>query len=363
MKRFIKVILAISISQQIMAQNDSTTKRYSITPLPIIVSDPFIGLGYGALVNTCFMIGDPKSTRFSNAQLYVINTTNGQFAAQANHTVFTNGEKWIFQGKLQYLNWPENVYALGANTSKEVDKEVISYKAIEFEQRIMKRIGKKNFAGLQYRLYDCHDIKSNKTDNSGFFETNAVGSKAFTTSSIGLHFIHDSRDNVQNAYTGNYAEVALNPNFKTIGSTQNWTNFRVDVRTYFNLTKNEKHNKVIAFRTLYEQAFGNVPYMIMPMFGRYYSTRGYVQGRYRGKTFISAESEYRAHLWKALGGVLFASAQTVSEPNGSIQYVRPAVGGGVRIMLNKTQRTNLRIDYAKGIQNEGGLYLQVTEVF
>lgn len=359
------LIIALLLSYQSFAQKDSTTqKRFSITPLPLIVSDPFMGLGLGALANINQLIGDAKTTRFSNYQVYAMKTTNGQFAAQANHTLFTNNESWMIQGKLQYLDWPENVYVLGARTSSSNDAvERISYKAIEFEESLLKKVGEKNFIGLQYRLYNCWDIKSDKADSVSFFEKNAIGNKQFISSSFGVRFIHDSRDNVQNAYKGNYAEVTINPNFSFLGSTQQWTNIRVDMRSYIMLNKNINHAQVLAGRIMYEQAIGDVPYMIMPMFGRYFTTRGYVQGRYRGKTFASAEAEYRAHLWKRLGGVAFAGLHTVCEPNGNFQSVNPTAGGGIRLMLNKSQRINLRVDYAVGIQGEGGLYFQITEAF
>jgi outer membrane protein assembly factor BamA len=358
------IIITLFTSVQVFAQKDSTAqKRLSITPLPLIVKDPFMGWGYGALANVNFMIGDANTTRFSNAQVYAMGTTKGQFAAQANHTIFTNNEEWMIQGKFQYLDWNENVYGLGARTDSNMS-ENIKYKAIEFEQSFLKKVGKKNFIGLQYRLYNCWDIVPD--NNIRFFKSdnNVIGKESFVSSSIGLRFIHDSRDNVQNAYKGNYAEVTVNPNFTFLGSTQQWTNIRVDLRNYVMLNKNINHPQVLAARVMYEQAIGDVPYMIMPMFGRYFTTRGYVQGRFRGKTFISTEAEYRAHIWKIFGGVLFAGLHSVSEPNGSIQNINPTAGGGVRIMLTKSQRVNLRIDYALGlINNEGGLYFQITEAF
>ncbi len=365
MKRALTTFICIWVftTLNVFAQSDSTTKRFSITPLPIIVSDPFMGLGFGALANANFLTGNVHSTRYSNAQVYAMKTTNGQLAAQINHTIFTNNEKYFIQGKIQYLDWPENVFALGGNTSRENDIERISYKALEFEERIMRKFGKNNFIGVQYRLYNFWNISSNQVDSISFYSKNATGKQSFTSSSIGLHFIHDSRDNVQNAFKGNYAEVAINPNLKELGSTQYWTNIRVDLRTYKMLNSNLQHPQILAARVLYEQAIGDVPYMLMPMFGRYYTTRGYVQGRYRGNSFVSSELEYRAHIWKAIGGVMFAGAHAVSETDGTYQYINPTAGAGVRIMLNKSQRTNLRVDYAIGKQNEGGLYLQVTEAF
>ncbi len=340
------------------AQADST-KKLSYSLLPVLVSDPFIGFGYGVLTNVNFLLGAKETTRFSNAQAYVINTTNGQFAAQFNHQIFTNNESWIWQGKLQYLNWPENTYALGSNTQDNV-KENVAYKAIELEERILRKLKTNHFLGLQYRLYTCWDLKSDK-DTLSFFENNAIGTKQFTASTLGVHYIFDSRDNVQNAYKGKYLEVAINPYSKILGSTQDWLNMRLDARYYhqFKTTR----NLVFANRIMVEQALGDVPYMIMPQTGRQFTTRGYVQGRYRGKLLLHYEAELRAHLWRFIGGVAFAGVNTLSEPNNEIKYINPNMGAGLRFNINKSQRTNIRVDYAVGLNNNSGLYFQICEVF
>ena len=359
MKKYILLNLLVSL---ILIKGMAQIKNFSVSLLPIITADPYIGVGFGALGNATFLMGDSSNTRYSNMMLYGIYTTKGQLGFQFNHQVFTKEEKWMIQGKLQYLDWPENTYRLGGNVSGDTPyKEKISYKAIEFEERVMKRIGKKNFIGLQYRLFSCWDLKSDLNGNSSFFNNVAIGNKSFVASGIGVHFIHDSRDNVQNAYSGKYLEVALNPFLSILGSTQDWVNFRIDGRIYKNFSTNKQ--KVLATRFVFEQAGGSIPYMIMPQFGRYYSTRGFVQGRYRGNTFASLESEYRTHLWRFIGGVAFANINTISEPKGEFKYFNPAAGAGLRFCINKKQRTNIRIDYAKGTQDNGGIYFQVTEVF
>ena len=348
------------------AQKDTIgkQKKISITPLPVLINDPFIGFGYGAIVNTNFLMGEAATTRYSNAQAFVMKTTRGQLQMQLNHILFLNNEDWMIQGKFQYLNFPEFTYGLGGNTSADTpSKERVSYKAFEFEERVMRRIGNKNFIGLQFRLYDCWNLSSDIIPQRSFFDSAAVGNKSFIALGIGVHFIHDSRDNVQNAYRGHYLEVAVNPFPKFLGSTQNWTNIRIDARNYVMLNTDESHAHVLASRILYEQAVGDPPFMLTPMTGRYFSTRGYVQGRYRGKQFFTAESEYRAPLWRFIGYVAFVNIQSVSQPNGGFQYIRPGGGGGLRFMLTKAQRTNLRVDYATGVKGNSGLYLQVTEVF
>ena len=114
MSKYILIsILFITGYFKIIAQ----VKNFSISPLPIITADPYIGVGFGALGNATFLMGDSSNTRYSNMMLYGIYTTKGQLGFQFNHQVFTKEEKWIIQGKLQYLDWPENTYQLGAPRS------------------------------------------------------------------------------------------------------------------------------------------------------------------------------------------------------------------------------------------------------
>ncbi|MES2560453.1 MAG: BamA/TamA family outer membrane protein [Bacteroidota bacterium] len=350
----------------LLAKAQDTTviqKKFQVTPMPVLLFDPFTGFGYGILANFNYLLGDATTTRYSNSQFLALHTTRGQTAVQTNHQIFLNDEKFLWQGKLQFLDWPEYTYGLGARSGDaEPVKELISYRAIELEERLMWRLGKrKNFIGPQYRLFSSWNLSSDIADSISFFEQKAIGNESFIASGIGLHFIHDSRDNVQNAYSGIYLELAVNPYVKVLGSTQNWTNLRIDFRKYVSFSA--KKQQVLATRILCEQAVGEVPYMLTPMPGRYFATRGYVQGRYRGKTFLSAEAEYRWHIWRGLGAVAFGNISTVSEPDGNVQYLNPAAGAGIRLALSKAQRINLRIDYARGLNDNGGLYFHVTEAF
>lgn len=361
-----QLLLILSVFCCLLVRAQDTTaaqKKFQVTPMPILLFDPFTGFGYGVLANFNYLLGDASTTRYSNSQFIALHTTHGQTAVQANHQIFLDNEKFLWQGKLQFLEFPEYTYALGARTpATEPTKERISYRAIELEERLLWRMGtSKNFIGPQYRLFSCWNLMSDQPDSVSFFKQEAIGNQSFIASGIGVHFVHDSRDNVQNAYTGKYLELAFNPYVKVLGSTQNWSNLRVDFRWYHSFKATAQ--KVFATRVLCEQAIGEVPYMLTPMPGRYFATRGYVQGRYRGKTFLSAEAEYRRHIWRKLGGVVFANINTVSEPNGFIQYMNPAAGAGVRVVMSKEQRINFRVDYAKGLNDNGGLYFHVTEAF
>jgi hypothetical protein len=66
------------------------------------------------------------------------------------------------------------------------------------------------------------------------------------------------------------------------------------------------------------------------------------------------------------GGVVFCNGTTASNRDSNIglfKYINPAYGVGLRVMINKTSRANLNVDYAWGSYGAQGFYLGLNEVF
>jgi len=100
------------------------------------------------------------------------------------------------------------------------------------------------------------------------------------------------------------------------------------------------------------KTFGNgTPYLNLPSIGwdpYQRSGRGIEQNRYRGKSLIYFEAEYRRDLIEngLLGFVVFTNVNSVTEPaTNRFTYWRPSGGGGLRIKFNKKSNTNIAIDY------------------
>jgi len=94
--------------------------------------------------------------------------------------------------------------------------------------------------------------------------------------------------------------------------------------------------------------------------------RGYAQGRFRGKSMVYLESEYRFVLTDngLLGGVVFGNAESFSEwPSNKFGSLQPGYGLGIRIKLNKHSSTSLAIDYGFGNDDSKGFYFNLGEVF
>jgi hypothetical protein len=81
------------------------------------------------------------------------------------------------------------------------------------------------------------------------------------------------------------------------------------------------------------------------------------------------ESEYRFPLLKnseLLGGVVFVNGTTATNQSAGIhlfEYLDTAFGIGLRVMVNKTSRANLNLDYAWGKYGAQGFYFGINEAF
>jgi outer membrane protein assembly factor BamA len=91
-------------------------------------------------------------------------------------------------------------------------------------------------------------------------------------------------------------------------------------------------------------------------------------GRFRGEDYVYGEVEYRFPLSKCskiVGGVVFLNASTATNRTtgvGLFEYIKPGVGLGIRVMINKRFKTNLNIDFAVG-EDSQGFYFSGGEAF
>jgi outer membrane protein assembly factor BamA len=98
------------------------------------------------------------------------------------------------------------------------------------------------------------------------------------------------------------------------------------------------------------------------------SARGYVQGRFRGSNYLYGEAEYRFPISRCsgvLGGVVFVNATTADNKAKSLELfeaVRAGYGFGLRVMADKSSRTNFAVDLGFGKQSFG-FYLAASETF
>ncbi len=289
------------------------------------------------------------------------------FPIQAN--IWTKGNKYNIQTDWRYLKYPSLTYGLGGNTSADSGYN-IDYGYLRLHQAILRTVAKDVYLGIGYdfdyfwNIVEVDPPPGKPTD----FERYGL-TKTEKASGISLHFLFDDRRNPINPANGNYFSVIYRPNFTWLGSDNAWQSLLFDLRKYITFPGSTHNVLALWSYDWLTVGNGNPPYLLLPSTGwdAYSNTaRGYIQGRYRSKNMLYLESEYRFGITNngLLGGVVFANAQSFSEPTTNrYTYIAPGYGGGIRISLNKFSRTNLCVDYGWGIHGSGGFFVNLGEVF
>ncbi|MDX1627716.1 MAG: BamA/TamA family outer membrane protein [Fulvivirga sp.] len=350
------LLLVLSVSQ-LKAQQDTTrTKKIRIIPLPALFYTPETRLGFGALVSGVFNLGDFSNTRSSNAQVLGAYTLNKQVIIQTRHSIFTPQEKLALNGELSYYDFPILYYGIGNDTKKEFE-ENLDYKVLIFRQRILKKVRPNWFAGLQYRYTHLYDLMY---EPQVLDDQARLKSETGTNSGLGFSVIHDSRDNILNATQGIFTEISTFHHGSTIGSDFNFSRYTIDLRKYWPLNNSD----VLATQYFAQMNTGNVPFREMALLGGETIMRGYYNGRFRDKQLMAWQIEYRKQIISWIGVVAFGALGDVAAELSDFQLntLKYTIGGGLRVMVNKSERLNIRIDYGIG-KETSGFYFAFAEAF
>jgi hemolysin activation/secretion protein len=145
-----------------------------------------------------------------------------------------------------------------------------------------------------------------------------------------------------------------------VGGDFNFQRFFIDASHYKAVGK----QGVLAFNGALVLSAGNVPFHQMPVIGGTKRLRGYFEGKYSDKNLVVLQSEYRTPLYGRFGAVVFGGiGEVASTPLGwSFGTIRYNYGAGLRLMLDKTQRINIRADYGFGYKSKG-FYVTIGEAF
>ncbi len=373
-----------------------------LSPVPVIGANPAFGFIYGAGASASWFLGDPASTKISNALLGVAFTTRKQTIITVKSTVYGEDNGYMLLGDWRFLNSSQPTWGLGTGPQSarladndfgfddgsiegNSEADMMEFKFFRFYETFLKQIGDKPiYAGLGLHVDLFNDISDQLLDLTAdppvitpYYAYNVkYGFKQEESTLVGLSLngVYDSRDNVNNPYTGRYAmfNFKINPEF--LGSDQNSTQLWLEYRDYFNFT--DDHKNILGVWTYANLTVsGNLPYMNLPAIGwDQYSKSGepYSQGRFRGAQLLFAGVEYRKHLWatannpRFFGMILYLNATTASGKGNDIglfEYVEPGIGGGLRININKKARTNIGIDYGWGNYGTTGFFLRLNENF
>lgn len=368
---------------------DTIPKRRSgLAYLPNINYNPSIGAQIGLKIVGGHVFGDKDNTAMSTFATALSYTTRGIIVGYLNHDIYTRENKWNLKGGIQIARMVGLDYGLGIGNVLEnpsPDEAILNnpdrmrytynFNLYNINERIYKKLAPGLFvgSGIFFELKRGITLKSDEdiSPNLIYSRWNDFDAQNYNNNGLMFNVQYMTRDNPNNAYHGIYADVVLRTNQRWMGSRQSAYQLVTDFRKYWNLSSN-KTNHVLAFWSLGSFKLGKefLPYLDLPGTGKdtyARSGRGYTLGYFKGLSFYYSELEYRFPILanRFLSGVVFANAQTANDQMGTklFRHWQPAGGTGLRLLFNKTTRTNLCIDYAFGKFGQRGFFLGLNEAF
>jgi hypothetical protein len=375
-------------------------KKFMALVLPNISSNPTNGFLLGVGGSFGWYMGPKETTKVSGAPFTLAVTSKRQMIFFLKPNIYTANNNYFLQGDWRFYIYSQPTWGLGSNapdtskvpsgvswmgegTSTDSVSFPMKFNYFRFHEIINRRIIGELYGGIGYHFDYYYSIDDEhyqpgtdstaplQTPHSFYSDSIGFSRVQYTLSGISLNLLYDTRDNQINPYKGIYANINYRYNFSFLGSSRDESSLWLEFRTYIGLSKKTPRH-LIAFWVFGDFVLsGDMPYLTLPSLGgdqRSRSGRGYVNGRFRGEHVVYGEAEYRFPIWPCshiIGGVLFVNATTASNKQsgvGLFEYIQPAIGFGIRVMINKYFRTNLNLDFAIGVKSKG-FYFSGQETF
>jgi len=357
---------ATSYGQQ-TKEVDSTFNEASKTFLvvPLITNSPVMDTGFGGLGMYFFKIDkEDKASPPSLASLYAIYTTNNSYIFTPFGRFFWNEDKnraSFGVGTLRINN--DFTYDEQGNDLRLVYSEIRNFITAEYSRKIIGDF----YLGMVYlgtkTKYKFDQGSGQENDfTRDFFAQNGIADNF--VSSIGLNLSFDNRDYPYYPTRGFTFSIRPKLNRAWLGSDNDY----IDTDYKFSYFNSLQDNLILALNIAGGFASGDVPFDGYQNYGVRNSLRGYEAGKYKGRNMIASQAELRWRFHNKWGGVVFGGTGSIwgNENNGEEEFERtwlPSVGLGLRYMVSKEKKINVRLDYAVGVDGNQGIYFGVMEAF
>jgi outer membrane protein assembly factor BamA len=362
-------------------------KKIFFLIIPIIGSQPATGFSYGFVTQYTFK--DKKvESKYSSVNLGATYTEKKQLLINVKNSIIANHNSIILNGDWRFYIFSQANYGLGtdiipkSNRNNNFDlntlKEPMDYNYLKFHQTASWEVKNNYYVGVGVHLDWYTTIIDNNlnvangqfTNHYNYSKKHQFDENEYFVNGLSLNLLYDSRDNQINTHHGMFANInyRFNP---LMAKNQNTSNVLfMEYRCFLPLSKYNNQHVFSVWATGHFVTTGTIPYLNLPSIGwdqRSRSGKGYIQGLFRGPKMIYLESEYRFPIScnQLISGTLFGNLTSASDIDRQIhlfQYFQPAVGVGLRILIDKATRTNLVLNYALG-RNSKAFYLNAGESF
>ena len=355
--------------------------------IPVIGSSPATGFLYGGVAQYTFK-GKKAEDRYSAFNVGATYTTNKQLLVNIKNNLLLNHNKIYLSGDWRYYIFSQNNYGLGTDIipSLKEDSEFVleslaepmNYDYFKFHQTVSFNIVSDFYVGAGIHLDGYANIVDKQLDVSNnlltahykYSRQYGFNTNEYYINGMSLNLVFDSRDNQVNANNGWYGNINYRVN-PALGKNQASSSVLFTEFKYYIPLSESNLQHVLAFWT-YGQflTHGNLPYLNLPSIGWDKTSRGgrgYTQGLFRGQNLVYLETEYRFPITcnQLISGTVFANFTSASDQDRQVKLfdaVQPAFGVGLRILIDKSTKTNLILNQAWG-KHSSAFYLNAGETF
>lgn len=356
-------LLLLAFSAKVCAQtpdstNKSEDKNVRFIALPLVFFLPETSLGFGGAGAVNFRFGEDTTTQSSQVLFGGAYTLFDQVLSYANFNLYPAQGKYWLKGEVGFYRYFYYFYGIGPE-AKSANEETYKFTLPRVRLDATRKLNESSFLGFRY-WFDQYNIS--EIDSTGILFNDApIGQTGGRVSGIGPVFIYDTRDNVYSSRKGYRVELSTLFFEDFIASDYRYLQASLDAVWFTQPWKNLEH--VFGVQLLSDNQWGDVPFFSLSQVGSPKMMRGYYRGRYTDKKQIAAQIEYRFPLFWRLEQTVFTSAALIGSDydRWRIDQAIPAVGSGLRFVVNEDDRIKVRFDVAYG--EELNFYLTFNEAF
>lgn len=358
------VLLLCLIATDLLAQELKPEHFHesSVKVFPYAYYTPETQLAFGAGGILTFYVAPDTIVRPSSVGLSAYYTTNDQWKVSLSPKVYFSRNQRYAALPMSFGKYQSKFWGIG-NDSPDIPEspyiEQVADVRLEFQSPPLIPIFDRS--GLIYHL-ENNDIVDEES-NPFLLDGSVPGSEGGLLSGAGVSFVVDSRNLTFYPNKGRLYTISFLYYANALGSDFEFSHLKIDLREYFRAWGKWG---VIAVQLYGEIVAGSPPFYKTPALGGGNRGRGYFYGRFRDKTFLTAQVEYRRHLWRKFGGVLFVGPGQVGPDLSSyrLDAFHVSYGFGVRYLFNPDEHVNIRMDIGFGKDDStNGVYFAVEEAF
>lgn len=328
----------------------------SMIPFPFFFYTPETETAFGATLLT-YLHGDDPDVRPSRLTPIFIRTAKKQTIAFLQAELYLDGERWRIGAETGYSKYPNTFWGVGNDTPDAAEEDYTSRTTLA-NLSCERLIAPALYVGVRFGYAKRRLLE---TEAGRLLATAAVpGARDGEVVTAGASISRDTRDDTTFPRAGGLRSLAFGVSGGALGGDYSYRSLSLNLADY----RATSPTSVLALQLAADARSGDPPFDLLPQLGGDRLLRGYYAGRWRDRNLVAAQAEWRTHLWRRVGGVLFAGAGRVARDLGDFSFdgIHAAGGFGLRFLMSANEGLNLRMDWGFG-SDSSGFYLNLGESF